>query len=1067
MDKNRLDGFRSGSVRTILGTTLVVIAVGALFGVRTPRAQSNPAAQSSEAPTLTPQQRIERSEFFASKVGLQFGVPAGARRNAIAQARAMRGAALAASSLPAISSLIWSNLGPLPMTEASNFGGVILGSPVAMTGRVSAIAVDPANAANIVIGGANGGVWLSTDTGAHFAPVFDAEPSQAIGALAFDTSTSPSTLWAGTGEGNNAVDTYYGQGLYKSANLGASWTSVGSFDRAAFSRIAVDNSFSPAHIFLALGNGVSAGRSDPFFNETNFAKQGLWRSTDDGATFSQYSASVFGCQVGTSEPCPASDVAADGNLVATAINFDNVFISTNGGGTWAPASFPGLTLGPGSLNQTFRQSVAIQTVSPTTIYAMVGDAGGVTYQGFFKSTNSGSTWAAETVPSATPGGIVTIDGTSSGNFSQSFYDQFLSASKLRAGEVAFGGVGPYLSTDSGASWTFLGASGGIHSDQHAAALDPAESTLYIGNDGGAYAVNLSTLGITSLNTMINVGQIQGIGPLPPSGSKLIAGFQDNGTQIFSGTPGWFFAETGDGGFALFDQQDPTYAYHTFASSGGPVISMSTDGGSTWNAGTPTVNLRSALTGASDRGATFYPPLASDPGTAHRVLFGAQFVYVSTDGMLTWNQQSTSDLTSVSCGSTFCDAGDVEFSPVDDTRAWALAMNYRGEGFEISNTTQANLNSGATWTNQTANFNSAAGASANVATQVTGVTPDPFSANTAYVTISGFKASTGVSHVFKTINFGSSWSDVTGDLPDIPVLRLLVDNQDLTGKTLLAATDIGVFRSTNGGANWVQISPSTAGGTLPALPVFDIEQSGSGVIYIGTHGRGAYKLITSAPTPTSTPTATATSTASKTATATPTATATATATSTATATATASRTATATATATSTGSATPTRSATPTVTATATKTATATPTATGSGAPTATATATATATQTPTATPTPISEKLTISPHSLSFGKTVTVETTSKPKTVTIKNAGKKKTGLAVSIESENASPSVFAVTSGCKETLEPGKSCKVSVTFTPTDTTEQSGALTINDNVIGSPQTVGLSGTGKAPKKKK
>jgi sugar lactone lactonase YvrE len=147
---------------------------------------------------------------------------------------------------------------------------------------------------------------------------------------------------------------------------------------------------------------------------------------------------------------------------------------------------------------------------------------------------------------------------------------------------------------------------------------------------------------------------------------------------------------------------------------------------------------------------------------------------------------------------------------------------------------------------------------------------------------------------------------------------------------------------------------------------------------------------------------------------------------------------------------------PTPTATATATAT----------PTATATATATATQTPTATPTPISEKLTFSPSSIAFGKTVTVGTTSAPKTVTITNAGKKKKGLAVSIESESASPPVFAVKSGCEKTLEPGKSCKVSVTFTPTDTTRQTGSLKIVDNVIGSPQSVSLSGTGKAKKKK-
>jgi sugar lactone lactonase YvrE len=141
----------------------------------------------------------------------------------------------------------------------------------------------------------------------------------------------------------------------------------------------------------------------------------------------------------------------------------------------------------------------------------------------------------------------------------------------------------------------------------------------------------------------------------------------------------------------------------------------------------------------------------------------------------------------------------------------------------------------------------------------------------------------------------------------------------------------------------------------------------------------------------------------------------------------------------------------------------TPTATSTAA---TPTATQTPTATPTGTPTPISEKLTISPSSLAFADKVKVGTTSKPKTVTIKNAGKKKKGLAVSIESESASPPVFAVTSECEETLEPGKSCKVSVTFTPADTTRQTGSLKIVDNVIGEPQSVGLSGTGKAAKKK-
>jgi hypothetical protein len=103
---------------------------------------------------------------------------------------------------------------------------------------------------------------------------------------------------------------------------------------------------------------------------------------------------------------------------------------------------------------------------------------------------------------------------------------------------------------------------------------------------------------------------------------------------------------------------------------------------------------------------------------------------------------------------------------------------------------------------------------------------------------------------------------------------------------------------------------------------------------------------------------------------------------------------------------------------------------------------------------------------VAFGDKTTVGATSKARTVTIKNDGDKKTGLAVNVEMESANPPVFAVKSECEKTLEPGKSCKVSVTFQPMDTTPQNGSLMIYDDVTGAPQSVGLSGTGKAVKKK-
>jgi hypothetical protein len=159
---------------------------------------------------------------------------------------------------------------------------------------------------------------------------------------------------------------------------------------------------------------------------------------------------------------------------------------------------------------------------------------------------------------------------------------------------------------------------------------------------------------------------------------------------------------------------------------------------------------------------------------------------------------------------------------------------------------------------------------------------------------------------------------------------------------------------------------------------------------------------------------------------------------------------------------PTPTTSPSSTPTGSATRTATPTATATTTTTATATETGgTATATPTATPTQIPVKLNIGPQSVSFGQSVIVGKPSKPKTIKIKNAGQKKIGLAVNIEMETVSPSVFAVKSLCNKPLQPGKTCKVSVTFTPADTTPQTGSLKIYDNVIGSPQSVQLSGTGK------
>ena len=130
-----------------------------------------------------------------------------------------------------------------------------------------------------------------------------------------------------------------------------------------------------------------------------------------------------------------------------------------------------------------------------------------------------------------------------------------------ANTVYFGGLGIYRSTDGGTSWDFIAKNGGVHCDEHAIAFDPTDKTqMYVGNDGGVFRFDTSTDTWTELNDFINSGQIYVLGPHPTDNNKVLAGFQDNGVQLYTGNLGWDFSFTADGGFNAFDHSDPTVAY---------------------------------------------------------------------------------------------------------------------------------------------------------------------------------------------------------------------------------------------------------------------------------------------------------------------------------------------------------------------------------------------------------------------------------------------------------------------------------------------------------------------------
>ncbi|HXW85304.1 MAG TPA: choice-of-anchor D domain-containing protein, partial [Candidatus Binataceae bacterium] len=641
---------------------------------------------------------------------------------------------------------------------------------------------------------------------------------------------------------------------------------------------------------------------------------------------------------------------------------------------------------------------------------------------FYTSTDGGVTWTSATVPQVTLAGGATLDGSSGADASESFFEQALAIdpNDPSGATVVFGGVGIYRSTDAGGSWTFLASSGGTHSAQHALAFDPLDpGGFYLGNDGGLFEWNINDASFTALNASLGIAQVQSVAPHPSDSTRALAGLGTNGIAALGASDSWNAVDEPDGGMASFDMVNPTFAYHTFASAGGaPSIAVSSDGGQSWASTGPSAALRVAMSAAGDSGAGYYPPIASDPANAERVLFGAHFIYVSTDAMETWAPETAQDLTG-GCSGGACALEDLEFAPSDETRAWALAMETstteRPTPFRVSNTVEANLASGA-WNDVTVNLEPLLFPDQ---TQATGIAVDANDSETAWLSVSGFTAATGIGHVFVTHDFGASWAPADGNvddqipppagaLPDVPVLRLLVDRTNSSGATVLAATDIGVFRTTDGGDTW---SPFNLG-AIPALPVFDLEQNLTGAIFAGTFGRGVYELTSSTA---ATATATSTSTPS----------------------------ATATATQTETPTPTSTRTATPTVTATISSTPTVTPTQ--SATPTATPTASAT-----------VATRIQVRPARLSFAAE-TIGSSSAPKAVSVHNLGH----VMVTLISAAAGGDFSIASTSCGPTLAPRASCNYLVTFKPAAAGVRSDRMLLRDNAANSPQTVVLSGRGR------
>jgi photosystem II stability/assembly factor-like uncharacterized protein len=693
-------------------------------------------------------------------------------------ADALRRAALPLPSAPGI----WTNVGPF------NQGG-----------RATSIAVDPNDSDHVWVGVAAGGVFESTDAGTTWAPVFDGQPVLPVGALAAHPVDS-NIVYVGTGEANGAGYSYDGDGVYKTTDSGATWQNVGLTETRRIGRIAIDP-VDPQRVFVAAAGNVY----------TPDAHRGVYRSTDGGATWTNvlFVAPTAGAIDLAIDPSNPSRIYAaiwehystPTAWVAGGLN-SGIWQSLNGGDTWTRLA-GGL---PASAANVGRIGLALAASSPQIVYAAYMDDPGELL-GIYKTTNSGASWSKQNASGARQ---VT------GGFG--YYTGQIRVDPANANVVYFLDIFGARSTDGGRSYDDFPLG---YVDHHDMVILP--DRMYQANDAGFH--RSMDGGATWFRASLPVTQFYDIGINPVDTSKRFGGTQDLGSlRTTDGSPSNWNNVLGGDGFQC--EVDPITPSRVYCSQAFGNIFRSSNGGDSWVSGFHGI-------AASDR-TNWNAPLVHDPLTTQRLYTGTYRVYRTTDGAANWDAisgdltdghptalsstrkvepDSRSHLASVVDGTITTLAasavnGNVVWAGTDDGHVWVTP------------------NGGSTWTNVDVPGRTE---------WVTRVEADPFSASTAYVTYSGYRNGSRLPRIFRTTDSGASWTDISGNLPDVPLNGVNADPNPVMRGRLFVASDLGVFVTDDYGSTW-----SKLGSGMPPVVVLDLDlTTPTRQLWAGTHGRSIY------------------------------------------------------------------------------------------------------------------------------------------------------------------------------------------------------------------------------------
>jgi photosystem II stability/assembly factor-like uncharacterized protein len=671
-------------------------------------------------------------------------------------------------------------------------------------GRTKAAAGVPSRPGHFYIGVVNGGVWKTTDYGRTWVPVFDDQPTGSVGAIAVAPS-NPDVIYVGSGEGLQRPDLSTGDGIYKSADAGRTWTHLGLRDGQQIPQIVVDPG-NPDRLFVAvLGH--------PYGPNT---ERGIFRSTDGGATFERVlykDENTGGVDVVLDPRNPQTVYAV--LWEARQAPWENgefqgpgsgLFKSTDGGATWRPLTggLPTFVEGLG------RIGITVAPSDPDRLYATVA----VSQEGWlYRSDDAGESWRR-----------ICDDPRVAGRPSD-FAEVKVHP---RDPDIVFSAsVVTWKSTDGGRTFNgFRGAPGG--DDYHRVWIDPERpDVMLLASDQGAIITvnggatwsswyNQPTAQFYHVSTD-NAFPYRVCGGQQESGSACVQSRGDDGQITFRE---WHPVAVEEYGYVAPDPLDPDIVY------GGKLTRYDRRTGQAQNV------APRPLRGAGYRVLRTAPVLFA-PTDPHTLYFASNVVWKTTTGGQAWERISP-DLTRptwTAPASVGKYASTEAARPTQRGVVYTLAPSYV-DGATIWAGTDDGLihvtrDGGRTWANVTP-------PELTPWAKVSLIDAGHFDAQTAYAAVNTFRLDDLRPHVFRTHDGGKTWTRVVAGIPDGAVVNAV--REDPVRKGLLyAGTEREVYVSFDDGNAWQSLRLN-----MPATSIRDLVVKDDDLV-VGTHGRSFWIL----------------------------------------------------------------------------------------------------------------------------------------------------------------------------------------------------------------------------------